>query len=346
VGLAACSADGRDTSFAREGDTAAAQRTGTEARGNDAPSTDAPIGRGVAPSEAPSDGAATPARDDASRPSAASDTALAPADAGAPDAGAPDAGGGPPADTTNDAGPDESDGADGGPSTPEPLPEKRVVPLFITATDEDPADTERYVATYDSIVAGVRTWYTDQLVSRGNFRFYHEPVRVLRGNYTRAEWDRFGTGGFEYPDGTKTEDGGGCSMFYGALHELTTNGLLERAGLPQPGTSGLVYYAILGGGTNGSCGADGFLAASELQLLELAQRDCPEGRLIDGAVDCLPVGAIAHEIGHGFGLPHTSERPNCAGTPSLMEEWWLYDGVGLCDEERTQLLNSGYLYTP
>jgi hypothetical protein len=25
-----------------------------------------------------------------------------------------------------------------------------------------------------------------------------------------------------------------------ALHELTTNGLLERAGLPQPGTSGLV----------------------------------------------------------------------------------------------------------
>jgi hypothetical protein len=192
----------------------------------------------------------------------------------------------------------------------------------------------------------VRTWYTEQLASRGNFRFYHEPVRVLGGNYTRAEWDRFGTGGFEYPDGTKTEDGGGCSMFYGALHELTSNGLLARAGLPQPGTSGLVYYAILGGGTNGSCGADGFLAASELELLELAERDCPNGRLIDGAIDCVPVGAIAHEIGHGFGLPHTSERPACAGTLSLMEEWWLYDGVGLCDEERTDLLNSGYLYTP
>jgi hypothetical protein len=169
-------------------------------------------------------------------------------------------------------------------------------------------------------------------------------VRVLRGNYTRAEWDRFGTGGFEYPDGTKTEDGGGCSMFYGALHELTSNGLLERAGLPQPGTSGLVYYAILGGGTNGSCGAGGFLAASELELLELAEQNCPTGRLVNGATDCVPVGAIAHEIGHGFGLPHTSERPNCAGTPSLMVEWWLYDGVGLCDEERTDLLSSGYLY--
>jgi hypothetical protein len=65
----------------------------------------------------------------------------------------------------------------------------------------------------------------------------------------------------------------------------------------------------------------------------------------ESATDCVSVGAIAHELGHGFGLPHTDERPNCAGTPSLMYEWRLYDGVGLCDEERTDLLNSGY-YTP
>ena len=108
----------------------------------------------------------------------------------------------------------------------------------------------------------------------------------------------------------------------------------------------VVYYAINGGGTNGSCGAGGYLAASELNLLILAEQNCPTGRKVNGATDCGPVGAIAHEIGHGFGLPHTPDRPNCAGVESIMQEWWLYDGVGMCGEERTDLVNSGYFFTP
>jgi hypothetical protein len=341
LGLAACSGAGR--SPAPGADPVAAERPGAQARGQGSPSAQAPDAVDTSARRAPA-GVGLPAsepfaREDAGPP-ASGDAGLEPADAAARDA--PDGG----VDAPGDAGLDAGDGTPVSPGPGELLPEQRVVPLFITATDEDRADTARYVATYDSIIAGVRTWYTEQLESLGDVRFYHEPVRVLRGNYTRAEWDRFGTGGFEYPDGSKSEAGGGCSMYYGALHELTTNGLLERAGLPQPGTSGIVYYAILGGGTNGSCGSGGFLAASELQLLLLAEQSCPEGRLVDGAVDCAPVGAIAHELGHGFGLPHTSERPSCAGTPSVMEEWWLYDGVGLCIDERADLMRSGYLYTP
>jgi hypothetical protein len=229
-----------------------------------------------------------------------------------------------------------------------PLPEKRVVPIFITASDESEADTARYVATYNNIMDGVRTWYTDQLRGMGNYEFYHDPVLVLRGHYTKAQWDHFGTNGFEYPDGTKTADGGGCSMYYGSLHELTANGLLEGAGLPPPGTAGLVYYAILGGGTNGSCGAGGYLAASELNLLLLAEADCPAGRKVGDAKGCTAVGAIAHEAGHGFGLPHTPDRPACTngsnGGQSIMQEWWLYDDVGMCDEERSDLIASGYFH--
>lgn len=194
-------------------------------------------------------------------------------------------------------------------------------------------------------VHGTNAAFSDQLRSFGDYEFYHEPVRVFRGHYTKAQWDHFGTNGFEYPDGSKTADDGGCSMYYGALHELTTNGLLASAGLPPPGTAGLVYYAILGGGTNGSCGAGGFLAASELQLLLLAEANCPTGRKVGNATDCAAVGAIAHEAGHGFGLPHTSDRQVCTNASrSVMQEWWLYDDVELCDEERTDLVNSGFFH--
>jgi hypothetical protein len=99
MGLAACSGDGRSSSLAPEADTVAAERAGTETSGNGAPSTEAPfsidtlgaetpIARGVSPSRAQSvrgtAGNATPARDDASQPSAASDAGLVPADTSAP----------------------------------------------------------------------------------------------------------------------------------------------------------------------------------------------------------------------------------------------------------------------
>ena len=59
-----------------------------------------------------------------------------------------------------------------------------------------------------------------------------------------------------------------------------------------------------------------------------------------------PWGAVAHELGHGFGLPHSDERPSCNSRPSLRYEWWTYDGVGLCDEEKADLVKSAFFFTP
>ncbi len=243
----------------------------------------------------------------------------------------------------------DSGGADVPDATPPPpgpdaaLPGKRVVPIYVTASDESEADVATHVATYDAIVAGIRTWYTDHLTGTPRVAFYAEPVRAMRGHHTRAQWDDFGAHGFLYPDGHRTADGGGCAMYYGAEWELRDGGLLAAAGLPPLGTGGIVYYAINGGGLNGSCGAGGYLGASELQLLTLAKLNCPTGRLVNGASDCAPVGAVAHEMGHGFGLPHGADRPACTDGPTLMDVWWQYDdGANLCTEDRTDLRASGY----
>jgi hypothetical protein len=224
-------------------------------------------------------------------------------------------------------------------------PAKRVVPLYIAASDESDADIAIHVATYDAIVAGIQGWYTDHVIGDPAVAFYTERVRVLRGHHTKAEWDDYGKNGFEYPDHHRTEAGGGCSMYYGAEWELRDGGLLAGAGLPPLGNGDLVYYAINGGGTNGSCGAGGYLGASELQLLVLAQAKCPSGRKVGGATDCSSVGAVAHELGHGFGLPHGSDRPACTEGPTLMDVWWLYDdGAKLCVEDRADLRASGYFF--
>jgi hypothetical protein len=223
------------------------------------------------------------------------------------------------------------------------LPAGRVIPIYVTAVDESDADIAAHVAIYDAILEGIRGWYTEHLPGDDQLAFHAEPVRPLRGHYTRAQWDFFGTQGFIYPDGTTTEPGGGCSMYYGTLHELTEGGLLAEAGLPPPGTPDVLYYAIAGGGTNGSCGAGGYLGASELQLLTLAAANCETGRLVGAATDCAPVGAVAHELGHGFGLPHGSDRPVCTDGPTLMDVWWQYDdGARLCLEDQSDLRASSF----
>jgi hypothetical protein len=234
---------------------------------------------------------------------------------------------------------------DAAPGTPDAaLPDKHVVPIYIAASDESDADIATHVATYNAIMGGIRAWYTEHLPG-DPVTFYSEPVRVMRGHHTRAEWDDYGAHGFEYPDGHRTEEGGGCSMYYGAEWELRDGGLLAAAGLPPLGSGTFVYYAINGGGLNGSCGAGGYLGASVLQLLTLAAVNCPEGRRVGNASDCSQTGAVAHELGHGFGLPHGSDRPACTDGPTLMDVWWQYDdGARLCVEDRSDLRSSGYFF--
>ena len=223
-------------------------------------------------------------------------------------------------------------------------PASRVIPIYITATDNTQDQLDRRTTTFENILGGIQDWYGETMGARyDRATFYFEPVRVLAGHYTSAQWLDFGRNGFLYPDGHRTSADGACAMWYGALYELQDLGLLADAGLPALGTDGVFYYVVNGGGDNGSCGAGGYLAASEAQLLDDAAQQCPTGRFDADAIDCRAPGAIAHEAGHGFGLPHAADRPTCTGGPSVMDVWWLYDdGASLCEEDKADLAASGY----
>jgi len=237
--------------------------------------------------------------------------------------------------------------------TPTTTPGPRVIPVYVTATDSTDADITADTRTMAAIVAGVRGWYSQQMGSTYQNKTYkYDTVKVLRGHYTKAQWEDFGKNGFLYPDGRRTAAGGGCAMWYGARYEMIDRGLLAAAGLPAAGSPDVIYYAWMGGGSNGSCGSAGF-GASERKILTDARVNCPTGRTAGGSAtggtaNCQLVGAFAHELGHALNLPHCSDRATCTGR-SIMDYWWEYDTAGgatLSSQDRTDLNGSRFMLLP
>jgi hypothetical protein len=226
----------------------------------------------------------------------------------------------------------------------------RVFPIFLAASDAVASDTERRRDSFERAMRGIQRWYSASMgpeYQSATFQF--EPVRVLASKFTRAQWDEYGAIGFLLPDGTRNNEGtGACGMWYAARGDLIANGLLRAAALPAIGSRGVIYVVVGGGGVNGSCGGGG-LAASEAKLLDDVRTACPSGRFDACATDCRAVGAIAHELGHAFGLPHGMERATGCTGRSLMDAWWEYDrpgGATLCTEDRKDLSASGYFAEP
>jgi hypothetical protein len=239
-----------------------------------------------------------------------------------------------------------------------------VRPIYLVASDTPAADMAAHADAFARAMVGIQQWYAEAMGAayfRQTFRV--ERIQVLKSHYTRAQWDDFGVHGFLYPDGSRTPDGGSTAMWYAAQFELDARGLLADAGLPALFSMNTAYVVVGGGGHNGSGGV-GRLAAVEEAILDLQRVRCPDGRndacalgcpdagldcdkSPDDTFNCASVGAMAHEMGHGFGLPHGTGRTGSDRTvclnQTLMDVWWSYDyGPSLCDPDRRDLANSGF----
>jgi hypothetical protein len=249
---------------------------------------------------------------------------------------------------------------DGGVIDGQPAPASRVIPLYLAGADEPAAAIAQRTEVYTRTLLIIQAWYAAAMgASYHHATFGLEPVLVLRSHYTMAEWSDFQVSGFPDPDSGTVS--GFCNGWFAAVFDLS-HGVLEAAGLAGLFTPGVNYLVIA---PAGGCGAGG-LSVVEEPILERIDAHCPEGHYgpstsaCDGATDpwcapwplyeagyaCAAVGALTHEIGHSFGLPHCGERPTCSG-PSVMDLWWDFErGVTLSAEDRQDLSTSPYFASP
>lgn len=233
----------------------------------------------------------------------------------------------------------------------------RVITLYLAAVDTPLWDIQEREAAFNRAMIQVQHFYSEAMGEEYGYKtFPYEPTHVLPSTLTRQQW----------------EDAGAvtCGIYDAAFEQLTTGGLLADAGLPSLGTPGVVYMVIGGGGYQGGCGSSWMAACEELGLERLPHR-CPNGRYDgcdrncsdpDGLAEidpwcelwphteegygCAPFGGLAHELGHGFGLPHGADRPTSTGV-TIMDEWWNYDrGAVLSVEDRQDLDLSPYFAAP
>lgn len=260
-----------------------------------------------------------------------------------------DASGPDPARDAGATGPDASlaEQDAGGPGPDAGLVPAGLYPIVLLASDEPAELGPARAQSLMRVLTLIQTWFDTSMGAT-----YALPaVEVLQSRYSLAEWETFQATGYPDPEtGALYID---CVGYFVAWNEFSFYGLLGQSELPELYTPGVTYSVIA---PAGGCGAEG-LSVVEVPVLDRIDAHCPNARYdgttsaCDGALDpwcappplsqpeyaCAAVGALAHEIGHSFGLPHCSERPTCTG-PSIMDEWWEFErGVTLSMEDQADL---------
>jgi len=222
-----------------------------------------------------------------------------------------------------------------------PWPAYSVVPVFFVPKDWDVNSTEvqAEAAALRSALIEIRQFYAHAL---GGNTFILNDLIVLQASGPKEKYGIRWNGGNIYTDGVNLTD-----QFEGAI--VTE---LHDRGFPTPPDQNENGYVVpifvkgaggwAGGRSFGTGGDSGWSIVGDWAI------DSLQGQVPEGAYwwsgRTLQLGAVAHELGHGFGLQHPD---TWGGTDAgmLMGDWWGYpDAALLGDREKDQLNQSRLRY--
>lgn len=221
------------------------------------------------------------------------------------------------------------------PLFPYPWPDYSVVPILFSPTDWDVNDAE-----VQDEAAALRTAMVElqqafgQALGGPTFRL--NDLQVVQGFGAKEDYGIHWNGGDIYTDGVELVGNVEAAI----VQELYSRGFPTPPGQDEDGYSVLIFVKGAGGWAVGrelvpGDGGWGFLGDWAIDSI---QGDIPEGDYWWSGRR-LQIGAVGHELGHVFGLPH----PDFYGgdwSTTFMGEWWNYPNLGFNDWELDFLRNN------
>ena len=218
------------------------------------------------------------------------------------------------------------------PTYPFPWPDNSVVPVFFVPSDwkVDSAEVQQEAAALRRAMAEVQQFYANNF---GGRTFVLNDLQVVQANGPKENYGIVWNGRDIYQDGIEIR-----GNFEGSVvDELYRRGFPVPPAQNQSGYSTMTFVKGAGGFAGGRAfrqAVGGWSIVGDWAI-DSIQGQVPENAYWwSGARK--QTGAVAHELGHTFDLPH----PDAYGYPfssSVMGEWWNYPTVGLNDVDRQRL---------
>ena len=213
-----------------------------------------------------------------------------------------------------------------------PWPDYSVLPILFSPTDWtiSSAEVQEEAAALRAAMANIQEFYGRAL---GGHTFLLNDLVVVQGNKPKEDYGIRWNGRNPYTDGVEHVG----NVEAAVVEELHGRGYPTPPGQNEDGYSVVMFVKGAGGWAGGrELGAgDGGWAILGDWAIDSIQGVVPEGEYWWSGRR-LQIGAVAHELGHTFGLPH----PDAYGgdwSTTIMGLWWLYPDLGFNQWEIGQL---------